>query len=77
MFLIGFIALAANLIAIPLRSSAVARNLLSGAVVGSILAIGLGLGVSFSPTHKRRTALTGVVLGVLAFFMAALILQVV
>jgi hypothetical protein len=75
--LIGFAALAAGLIAIPLRASAFARHLLSGGVAGSILAIGLGLGVAFSPTHKRRTALTGVALGVVAFFMAALILQVV
>lgn len=75
--LIGFAALAAGLTAIPLRESAIARQLLSGAVAGAILAIGLGLGVAFSPTSKRRTALAGVALGVVAFFMAALVLQVV
>jgi hypothetical protein len=75
--LIGFCALAASLIAIPLRTSAIARHLLSGTVAGSILAIGLGLGVSFSPTHKRRTALIGVALGIIAFFLAALILQII
>jgi hypothetical protein len=75
--LIGFIALAADLIAIPLRASPMTQQLLSGAVAGSILAIGVGVGVSFSPTHKRRTALTGVALGVAAFFLAALILQLI
>jgi hypothetical protein len=75
--LIGFAGLAAALIAIPLRAAAIARHLLSGTVAASILAIGLGVGVAFSPTHKRRTALTGVIFGVVAFFMAAIILQVV
>lgn len=75
--LIGFADLAAALIAVPLHASAIARHLLSGTVAASILAIGLGVGVAFSPTHKRRTALTGVALGILAFFMAAFILQIV
>lgn len=74
--LIGFAALAAGLIAIPLRASAIARHLLSGAISGSILAMGLGVGVSFSPTHKRSTALTGLVLGMIAFFLTVLIFQI-
>jgi len=74
--LVGFAALAVDLIAIPLRTSSTAPHLLSGAVGAAILAIGLGTGIAFSPTDKRRIALSAVGLGVIAFFLAALILQI-
>lgn len=74
--LVGFAALAADLFTIPLRTSPVALHLLSGAVGASILAIGIGTGVAFSPTDKRGTALGAVGLGAIAFLLAALIFQI-
>jgi hypothetical protein len=75
--LVGFAALAADLLAIPLRTSSIAPHLLSGGVGAAILAIGLGAGVAFSPTDKRDSALVAVALGVIAFFLAALLLQII
>jgi hypothetical protein len=37
----------------------------------AILAFGLGLGVAFSPTDRRPAALAGMVLGFIAFLLAA------
>jgi hypothetical protein len=75
--LMGFIAVAAALIAIPLRTASITPHLLSGGVGASILAIGIGAGVAFSPTHKRGTSLAAVGLGVTAFFLSALVSQII
>jgi hypothetical protein len=44
---------------------------------GAILAIGLGIGVAFSPTDRRPAALTGVVLGFVGFLLVVAVPSVV
>lgn len=71
--LIGFAALVLSLACIPLRAGPNLPYLLGLAYSLSVLSTGLGLGAAFSPTNRRGTALAGVILGMVALFVALLI----
>jgi hypothetical protein len=68
--LIGVLALAFTLLALPLAGSGLRLASLDLALGGAWFAIGLGAGAAFSPTRQRRIALTGGTLGVAAFLLA-------
>ena len=71
--LLGFLGLAAAILAVPLSSPVVQANLLGAAYSGAVFAVGLGLGAAFVPSHRRGMALTGVALGCLSLLAALLV----
>ncbi len=71
--MIGFLALMASLASVPLAGATAGLSFLSLAYGGSVLAVGLGLGSAFVPTHRRTMALWGVGLGCAALLATLLI----
>lgn len=65
--LAGFLGVCLVLAGLGLRATSNIALWLSAALLLSTLAIGLGLGATFSPTQRRGHALAGVGLGFLAF----------
>lgn len=73
---IGFTAIISALLSFPLDNFALAKVPLIIAFGCAELAIGIGVGVAFSPTTRRGIALTGAGLGVIAFMMVLSISRV-
>jgi len=71
--LLGFLALMASLASVPLADASAGLSFLALAYGGSVLAVGLGLGSAFVPTHRRTMALWGVGLGCVALLAALLV----
>ncbi len=69
----GFLAVVVSLGSIPLRDGGYLPHALGLAYSLSVLSAGLGLGAAFSPTHRRGTALTGVILSMVALVATLLI----
>lgn len=74
--LLGFLGILLTLLSVPLRSRGMDAHLLNLALGSSTLAMGFGLGVAFSPTQRRGTALTAILLGGFAFMLAILIARI-
>ena len=75
--LLGFLGILLTLLSVPLASHGLDNDFLSLAIASSTMALSFGLGVAFSPTQRRGTALTAVVLGGAAFMLAILIARIV
>lgn len=74
--LLGFLGLLLTLLSVPLASRGLDTDFLNLAFGSSTVAMGLGLGAAFSPTTRRGTALTAVLLGGFAFMLAILIARI-
>jgi hypothetical protein len=74
--LLGFLGVFLTLLSIPLRDRGLDTDLLNLALGSSTVAMGFGLGVAFSPTQRRGTALIGIILGGFAFMLAILIARI-
>jgi hypothetical protein len=74
--LFGFIGVLFTLLSIPLRTHGLDADLLNLALGSATIAMGFGLGVAFSPTQQRGTALTAILLGGVAFMLAILIARI-
>lgn len=70
---IGIIGLVAVWGSVIIDSYAFSINLLTASFAASILAIGLGVGVSFSPTSHRKYALSAVGIGLVVFLSIFLV----
>ncbi len=74
--LLGFLGIMLTLLSIPLRNRGLDISFLNLAMGAGTLAMGVGLGVAFSPTHRRAIALTAVLLGGMAYMLATLIARI-
>ena len=73
---LAFLGILITLLSIPLRSRGIDSHMLNLALASSTVAMGLGLGVAFSPTQRRGTALAAITLGGFAFMLAILIARI-
>jgi hypothetical protein len=73
---LGFLGILLTLLSIPMRSRDFDPHLLNLALGSSTMAMGFGLGVAFSPTQRRGTALMAIILGGFAFILAILIARI-
>lgn len=74
--LLGFLGIMFTLLSIPLRNRGLDVSFLNLAMGAGTLAMGLGLGVAFSPTRRRATALTSILFGGMAYMLAILIARI-
>jgi hypothetical protein len=72
----SFLGLFFTLLSIPLGHTGANPDLLNLALGFGTIGMGIGLGVAFSPTHRRGTALSAVVLGAASFLLAILIARI-
>jgi hypothetical protein len=73
---LGFMGILLTLFSVPMRSRGLDPHLLNLALSSSTVAMGFGLGVAFSPTQRRGTAMVAIILGGFAFMMAILIARI-
>jgi hypothetical protein len=73
---LGFLGILLTLLSIPMVSRGLNAAFLNLAYGSATLAMGFGLGVAFSPTPRRGTALTAIVLGGLAFMLTILLARI-
>lgn len=70
---VGIIGLIVVWSSIMVESSTYAANLLTASFTASIISIGLGVGVSFSPTSHRKIALSALGIGLVVFLSIFLV----
>lgn len=74
--LLGFLGILLTLLSVPMTSRGLNSEFLNLAFGASTIAMGFGLGVAFSPTTRRGTALTAIILGGFAFMLTILIARI-